>query len=356
MSAPETRTRAREQLAAALSFRPRVELATLPTALERGPELPGGGRLYIKRDDLTGLGLGGNKARKLEFLCADAVAAGADTLVTVGAAQSNHARMTAAAGTVLGLETHLVLGGEAEPVPAGNQLASSLFGAHMHHVGTDDWAELMQALDDLVERLEAEDRRPYRMPLGGSTPVGALGFAVAWLELLEQCEARGLRPSTIVHASSTGGTHAGLLVGATIWADSNEPAPRIIAIDVAKESDDLLEDTIGLANETLALLGQDSVQVRPDLAELDDRWAGPAYAVPTPAGDAAVNWAARSAALVLDRTYTGKAFAAVLGLVKDNRFSMGENVIFWHTGGHPVLFAPGGATGLIPSLREEYAR
>jgi 1-aminocyclopropane-1-carboxylate deaminase/D-cysteine desulfhydrase-like pyridoxal-dependent ACC family enzyme len=345
---------ARERLAAALRRHPRVSLATLPTALELGPELPGGGRLSIKRDDLTGLGLGGNKARKLEFLCADALAAGADTLVTVGAAQSNHARMTAAAGAILGLQTHLVLGGEPDPAPAGNQLLSELFGAHMHHVGSDDWAELTRALDELVERLEAEGRRPYRMPLGGSTAVGALGFATAWLELLEQCERTGLRPSAIVHASSTGGTHAGLLAGAATWADCGEPAPAIVAIDVAKESDDLLGDTVRLANEALELIGLDAVEVPPELATLDDGWTGPAYAVPTPAGDAAIAWAARKAALVLDRTYTGKALAGLLGLLKDNRLSIRENVIFWHTGGHPAVFAPGGsATGLVPSLREE---
>jgi 1-aminocyclopropane-1-carboxylate deaminase/D-cysteine desulfhydrase-like pyridoxal-dependent ACC family enzyme len=346
--------RAREALAAALRDRPRVGLATLPTALERGPELPGGGHLYIKRDDLTGLGLGGNKARKLEFLCAEAVAAGADTLVTVGAAQSNHARMTAAAGAILGLETHLVLGGAPDPAPTGNQLLSHLFGAHMHHVGTDDWATLTQCLDELVERLQADGRRPYPMPLGGSTAVGALGFAAAWLELLAQCEANDVRPAAIVHASSTGGTHAGLLAGAAVWAHYGEPAPEIIAIDVAKESDDLLGDTVRLAAESLGLIGLEAVEVASGLAKLDDGWTGPAYAVPTPAGDAGIDWAARHMALVLDRTYTGKAFGAALDFVKHNRFSIGDNVLFWHTGGQPAVFAPGGsATRPAPSLKEE---
>ncbi len=345
---------ARDRLAAALRPHPRIRLGTLPTPLERGPELPSGDRLYVKRDDLTGLGLGGNKVRKLEFLCADALAAGADTLVTVGAAQSNHARVTAAAGAVLGLETHLVLGGEPGPAPTGNQLLSHIFGAHLHHVGADEWDELTGALDDLVEQLQADGRRPYRMPLGGSTAVGALGFAAAWLELLGQCEESGLWPSAIVHASSTGGTHAGLLAGAAVWADSGEPAPPIIAVDVAKESDDLLGDAIRLARELLGLIGLEAVQVRPDLAKLDDRWTGPAYAVPTPEGDAAITWAARKAALVLDRTYTGKALAGLLGFLKDNRSSIAENIIFWHTGGQPAVFAPGGsATGLVASLSEE---
>lgn len=346
---------ARDRLAGALRRQPRTRLATLPTALERGPELGGGARLYVKRDDLTGLGLGGNKARKLEFLCAAALAAGADTLVTVGAAQSNHARMTAAAGAILGLETHLVLGGEPDRVPTGNQLLAHLFGAHLHHAGTDDWAQLTHALEHLADERRSDGRRPYIVPLGGSTPVGALGFACAWIELLDQCAAAGLRPTAIVHASSTGGTHAGLLAGRAVWADCGESAPDIIAIDVAKESDDLAGHATELANQALALIGLSDVHVTADLVTVDGNWTGEAYAVPSAAGDEAVAWAAHEAALVLDRTYTGKALAGLLGLAKDNRFSMNEDIVFWHTGGHPAVFAPGGSAtpGLSASLPEE---
>lgn len=345
---------AASQLQTALERQSRARLATLPTPLEGPLELPGGGRMYVKRDDLTGLGLGGNKARKLEFLCGRALAEGIDTLVTVGAAQSNHARMTAAAGAVLGLETHLVLGGEPDPPPSGNQLISRMFGAHMHYPGTDNWEDLSRALDDLVIQLEAEGRRPARIPLGGSTAVGALGFANAWVELLEQCEASGLRPSTIVHATSTGGTHAGLLVGRAVWASCGEPAPEILAVDVAKESADLAGDTVKLANQALALLGLD-VQVERELVTLDDGWTGPAYAVPTAAGDAAVSWAASGSALVLDRVYTGKALAGLLGAAQDGRFAAHEAIVFWHTGGQPAVFAPFGSpiSDPVPSEREE---
>jgi 1-aminocyclopropane-1-carboxylate deaminase/D-cysteine desulfhydrase-like pyridoxal-dependent ACC family enzyme len=336
----------------ALEAVPRARLATLPTPLEPGPELPaplepgpelpGGARLVVKRDDLTGLGLGGNKGRKLEFLCGAAQAAGADTLVTVGAAQSNHARMTAAAGAVLGLETHLVVGGEPDAAPAGNQLLSQLFGARLHHAGTDNWDELGDALDSLVDTLRAAGRRPYAMPIGGSTPVGALGFLAAWEELAAQCSAAGLRPAAIVHASSSAGTHAGLLAGRAVWAASGAPAPEVIAIDVAKESDDLAGDALRLARGALDAVGID-VPVDPALAELDGRWVGDAYAVPSAAGDAAVAWAARRGAWVLDRTYTGKAFAGLLGLAGEGRFPAGSTVVFWHTGGIPAVFAPGGA-------------
>ena len=333
---------AAERIRAALAAVPRARLATLPTPLEPGPLLPGGARLMVKRDDLSGLGLGGNKARKLEFLCGAAQAAGADTLVTVGAAQSNHARMTAAAGAVLGLETHLVLGGSPEP-PAGNQLLASMFGATLHHTGTDRWDELGRALDDLVAELCAAGRRPYAIPIGGSTPAGALGFLAAWAELAEQCAAAELAPAAIVHASSTGGTHGGLLAGRAVAAAAGEPAPAVIAIDVAKEEADLAAVAIELARGALAATGLGDVPIDPATAELDDRWIGPAYAVPSEPGDAAIAWAARHGAWVLDRTYAGKAFAGLLGHAEAGRFPAGSTVVFWHTGGVPAVFAPGGA-------------
>jgi 1-aminocyclopropane-1-carboxylate deaminase/D-cysteine desulfhydrase-like pyridoxal-dependent ACC family enzyme len=339
------------RVATALASVPRARLATLPTPLEPGPVLPGGARLVVKRDDLSGLGLGGNKARKLEFLCGAAVAAGADTLVTVGAAQSNHARMTAAAGAVLGLETHLVLGGVAEDPPAGNQLLSRMFGAHVHHAGTDRWDELSAALDVLVEQLRAGGRRPFAIPMGGSTAAGALGFLAAWVELTEQAEAAQLRPAAIVHASSTGGTHGGLLAGRAVWSAAGEAAPDVIAVDVAKDSPDLAADAVGLAGAALQSVGLGDVPVDPASVELDERWVGPSYAVPSAAGDAAVAWAARHGAWVLDRTYTGKAFAGLLGLAEQGRFAPDSTVVFWHTGGFPAVFAPGGA--VLPAATPE---
>jgi 1-aminocyclopropane-1-carboxylate deaminase/D-cysteine desulfhydrase-like pyridoxal-dependent ACC family enzyme len=345
---------AAERLAAALAAVPRARLATLPTPLEPGPALPGSARLLVKRDDLTGLGLGGNKARKLEFLCGAALADGADTLVTVGAAQSNHARMTAAAGAVLGLETHLVLGGFAVEDPSGNQLLSQMFGAQLHFAGTDSWDELSAALDAVVRDLRAAGRRPFAIPMGGSTGLGALGFLAAWAELAAECEAAGIAPAAIVHASSTGGTHGGLLAGRALWAAAGEPAPDIIAVDVAKDSADLAGDALRLAAAALRAVGLEDVPVDPALAELDDRWVGRAYAAPSEAGDEAVAWAARRGAWVLDRTYTGKGFAGLLGLAREGRFPRDSTVVFWHTGGFPAVFAPGGAVlnDPIPETQE----
>ena len=196
----------------------RASLASLPTPLEVGATvLPGGARLWMKRDDLTGLGGGGNKARKLEFLCGAAMAGGAQALVTVGAAQSNHCRMTAAAGALLGLEVHLVVSGD-EPArgsATGNLLLSGLFGAQLHFTGAPDhhWGELEIARESVTDGLAAEGLKPYSIPIGGSTPTGALGYAAGFVELLDQLDERRLRPSAIVFTSSSGGTHAGLLAG-----------------------------------------------------------------------------------------------------------------------------------------------
>ncbi|MBA3604521.1 MAG: pyridoxal-phosphate dependent enzyme, partial [Acidimicrobiia bacterium] len=191
---------------------PRSNLATLPTPLERGPGLPGGARLWVKRDDLTGLGVGGNKARKLEFLCGEALRDGARSLVTVGAGQSNHCRMTAAAGAVLGLEVHLVLSGARPSRYEGNQLLSSLFGAQLHHVGCPPhhWGELEIAREQLTQELTGAGAAPHSIPIGGSTATGALGYVAAYVELVRQCDERDLHPDTIVVTSSSGGTHAGL--------------------------------------------------------------------------------------------------------------------------------------------------
>lgn len=323
---------------------PRARLATLPTALERGSELPGGGRLWVKRDDLTGLGMGGNKARKLEFLCGAAVAEGARSLITVGAAQSNHCRMTAAAGAVLGLEVHLVLSGDRPVTPAGNQLLSTLFGAQQHYTGAAEshWGELEIAREALADELVAAGAAPYSIPIGGSTAVGAVGYAVAFVELMEQCRVLGIQPSAIVHTSSSGGTHAGLLAGRALWRDQGHAVPEVLAIGVAKGVNIGMPDIAGLARDTVALIGGDRSLVETADVRLDPNWIGDDYGVPTRAGDAAIRWAARHGGWVLDRVYSGKGLAGLVGNAEAGRWGAGSDVIFIHTGGTPAVFAPGG--------------
>jgi 1-aminocyclopropane-1-carboxylate deaminase/D-cysteine desulfhydrase-like pyridoxal-dependent ACC family enzyme len=319
----------------------RAPLATLPTPLEAGPTLDGGARLWVKRDDLTGLGGGGNKARKLEFLCGDALAAGAGALVTVGAAQSNHCRMTAAAGARLGLEVHLVLSGDRPDVVTGNQLLSMLFGAQLHFTGAPEshWGELETARESLTESLAAEGLRPYAIPIGGSTAIGAIGYAAGFIELLDQCDAVGIRPANVVVTSSSGGTHAGLLAGRAAAAHMGRDVPDVIAIGVAKGVNIGRPDIAGLANEALTIIGSTAIVAHEDV-HVDTRWIGEDYAVPTAEGDAAIHWAARHGGWLLDRTYSGKGLSGLLGSAGDGRF--GSDVVFVHTGGWPALFAPGG--------------
>jgi len=324
---------------------PRARLATLPTPLERGSELPGGARLWMKRDDLTGLGMGGNKARKLEFLCGAAVAEGARSLITVGAAQSNHCRMTAAAGAVLGLEVHLVLSGDRPETPTGNQLLSTLFGAQQHFTGSEEshWGELEIAREALADELRAAGAEPYSIPIGGSTSVGAVGYAAAFVELMQQCEAAGIRPTAIVHTSSSGGTHAGLLAGRALWRERGHDVPEVLAIGVAKGVNIGMPDIADLARDTVELIGGDrSVIDRADV-RVDPNWMGDDYGVPTRAGDAAIRWAARHGGWVLDRVYSGKGFAGMVGNAEAGRWPAGSDVVFIHTGGSPTIFTPGGA-------------
>ena len=319
----------------------RARLATLPTPLEAGPILDGGARLWVKRDDLTGLGGGGNKARKLEFLCGEALATGARALVTVGAAQSNHCRMTAAAGARLGLEVHLVLSGERPDEVTGNQLLSMLFGAQLHFTGAEEshWGELEMARESLTDQLAEDGLAPYAIPIGGSTAVGALGYAAAFIELLDQFEDAGIAPGHVVFTSSSGGTHAGLLAGRAAAAHGGRWVPDVIAIGVAKGVNLGRPDIAELANHTLTLMGSTAIVADEDV-EVDPRWMGVDYAVPTDAGDAAIRWAARHGGWLLDRTYSGKGCAGLLGLAAEGRF--GGDVVFVHTGGWPALFAPGG--------------
>jgi len=324
---------------------PRTRFAHLPTPLERMPNLEArlreeGGpvpALYLKRDDCTGLGLGGNKTRKLEFLVADALAKGADTLVTTGALQSNHARQTAAAARKAGLACHLVL---FDTVPfdgpdyrhSGNLLLDGLFGAsvEVHETASDAVAVFEAALGGL----KAKGRSPYFAPAGGSTPVGSLGYANAYAELIADCDRRGLAPRLVVHGSSSGGTQAGLAVGAAIVGTG----PNILGINVYRgDGDAMLADIEALAGKTAELIG--APLARPPEIALEHGHLGPAYGVPTAGMREALTLVAETEGVLLDPVYSGKAMAGLLHLVRERRFSEDETVVFLHTGGAPGLFA-----------------
>lgn len=318
-----------------------------PTPLEPAPRLAEAlglsSPLYVKRDDLTGPGLGGNKVRKLEHLLHDAALRGADTIVTAGAAQSNHCRLTAILGAAAGLDVHLVLtvGSSGDVPPSeGNLLLDDLAGATIHPVASDDWTDAGGALGGVVERMERAGRRVYPIPLGGSDPVGVRGYVEAWMELHEQFEAGGFTPGALVHASSSGGTQAGLIAGRGL---SGGEGPVVVGIDVAKTEGALAEDVLRLANDTLAALGEDVRVAEPDVVVVPTESA---YAQMTDEVVQTVRTALRVEGLITDPVYSGKALAHLHESAGIDGIGTGP-LIFIHTGGQPALFTSASARRLL---------
>jgi D-cysteine desulfhydrase family pyridoxal phosphate-dependent enzyme len=310
---------------------PRVALAQLPTPLEpmdRFSEWLGGPRVLVKRDDLTGLALGGNKARKLEYLGGEAQSRGCDVLVTGGGAQSNHARMTAAAANRLGLDCHLAVGGNEPRLYSGNLLLDRVLGATLHFTGADSYYEVESAIETLAAELAADGRRPFAMPIGGASVTGASAYVAAGEELVAQADAAGAAVDWIVAADGSGGTHAGLLAGLGGRA-------RVLGVDVGTRPD--LDDVIPtLAAETAAHCGRDAPST--ELVLDRDRF-GEGYGAVTDAALEGIERVARLEGIVLDPVYTGKAMAGLIAATRGGRFGTGHTVVFWHTGGAIALFA-----------------
>ncbi|MCP5179833.1 MAG: D-cysteine desulfhydrase family protein [Pseudomonadales bacterium] len=331
---------------------PRLTLGHLPTPLEPLDRLSaelGGPRIWIKRDDCTGLATGGNKTRKLEYLLADARAAGATDILTFGAVQSNHARQTAAACARVGLPCHLIL---TEQVAwkhrhyssGGNVLMDRLFGAEVHIVPVADAADVTQ---QLTERLTASGRHPYLIPAGGSNAVGAIGYVRCAVELANDFARLGIRPRNVVHASSSAGTQAGLLYGfarldshVSGVLDSHVPATRretpvsVLGINVYHERPAELARRVQRIAEGLATrLGAADLPA----PAITDRYRGRGYGIPTPAGVDAIRMLARLEGLIFDPVYSGKAVAALIDLVSVGQFSGEDDVVLIHTGGTASL-------------------
>ena len=335
-----------ELLRRAFTTVPRFPLAMLPTPLQEARRLRealGGPakapRIFLKRDDLTGLALGGNKARKLEFLVADALAQGARALMTTGATQSNHARMTAAAACAAGLECHLVLTStSADPPLQGNLLLDRVFGATVHHVPAPDDPRLALGDDEAKLReveatLRARGTPPYAIAVGGSSPVGTLGYTCGTLELVEQLSAAGLRPSRLYYASGSRGTQAGLTLGAKACG-----APyRLHGIAVSTGEPEKTHRALAAANGAAERLGIDTRVAIDDLFT-DDGFIGEGYGIPTPGCLDAIRLLARSEGILLDPCYTGKAMGALVAHVRSGELTPAETVVFLHTGGAPGLF------------------
>jgi D-cysteine desulfhydrase family pyridoxal phosphate-dependent enzyme len=320
----------------------RLPLVHLPTPLEPLDRLGAHlgmapGHLWVKRDDLTGLAGGGNKARKLEYLCADALAQGCDTLVTGGGAQSNHVRMTAAAANRLGLDCTVVLNGERPDPPSGNVVLDELLGPEMVWAGKAgelDYYGVEAAIDDACRRLLASGRRPYAMPIGGASAVGALGYVRAGEEL----RAQDPDFDVVVVADGSGGTHAGLVAG---LGDHR----AVYGVDVGARPD-LDRQVPAKAAEVARLAGFPGPigDPGPDglpAAVVDHDHFGDAYGAPTSETWEAIRLAARTEGLILDPVYTGKAMAGLVAAVGGGRIARDARVVFVHTGGLPALFASG---------------
>jgi L-cysteate sulfo-lyase len=315
----------------------RFPLAFLPTPVERLTRLSkhlGGPDIWMKRDDQTGLGMGGNKTRKLEFLVADALARGCDTLITAGAAQSNHCRQTAAAAAKAGLRCDLVLGGEPASPPPGNLLLDTLFGARIHWTGMERRGERME---EIARETETQGGKPYVIPYGGSNAIGAAAYAVAMTESIGQLNLRGVKVSHMVVASSSGGTQAGLCLGGKI----SRYAGKIIGVSIDKGERGpapFEEEMTAIANSSAEWLRLD-LQCSPSDFTVDYRYLGGGYGVVGDLEREAILLAARQEGILLDPVYTGRAFGGMLEMIRNKELASGDVVLFWHTGGAPALFA-----------------
>lgn len=314
---------------------PRLRLCQLPTPVQRMKRLEdalglaGGPQLYIKRDDLTGLALGGNKGRKLEFSLAEAQGQQADVVLTRGGVQSNHCRQTALAAAGLGMECHLFLKGDQPAAMTGNLRPSQLCGAHFHfNAGNEEMAAF-------AEKLKADGRRPYLIPGGASNAIGSMGYVNAAREIARQQGELGVTFDWIICATGSAGTHGGLLMGKAIFG--LEACVMGVAVSPARVAS-RQDDVASVARRAAELLGTEPPVQDPDVLVLCD-YSGDAYAVPTQAGDEAVELLARTEGIMLDPTYTGKAMSGLLDQLKAGRFKPDQRVLFLHTGGYIALFA-----------------
>ena len=317
---------------------PRLRFAHLPTPLEPMENLSrllDGPNIWVKRDDCTGLAGGGNKTRKLEFLMADAEQQGADTIITQGAVQSNHARQTAAIAAKLGYECYLLLEnrtGSDDPdfLANGNVLLDDIYNARLSDfpAGTD----MNQEMLSLAKELRAAGKKPYIVPGGGSNRIGALGYVNAAYELVGQCNDQGLKVDHIVHATGSTGTQAGLVTGLTAIHSGID----LMGISVRAPKEAQEENVYRLACETAELIGSSAALNRSDVVANSD-YVGEGYGMPTDGMIEAVEMAARHESILLDPVYSGKGMAGLIDLVRQGFYRRDENIVFIHTGGAQAL-------------------
>ncbi len=316
-------------------YPPRLPLAFLPTPLQQLERLSAhlnGPEIWIKRDDMTGLAGGGNKTRKLEFLLAAAQAQGCDYVITVGGVQSNHCRQTAAAAARLGLGCGLVFGGmKHEGIRQGNYLLDQLCGAHIYWAGELERSAMAQ---EVARQVKAIGRKPFIIPLGGSNVVGATGYVAAMQELTQQLEQQRLNVDFIVVPSSSGGTQAGMVLGAHVY----DFRGRILGIAIDSSAETLTTQVAALATATATHLGLGLLPITERL-EVNADYNEPGYGVVTQIEREAIQLVAQKEGILLDPVYTGRAMAGLIDLIHWGAFTRRQRILFWHTGGFPALFA-----------------
>ena len=305
--------------------------------LENFSKALGGPTIYIKRDDLLGLTSGGNKTRKLEFLMADAIAKGADTILTCGAVQSNHCRLTLAAAVKEGLKCQLILEervkGSYKPEGSGNNFLFNLLGVEDTFVvpgGTD----MMGELEKLATKLNAEGRKPYIVPGGGSNPIGSTGYVACAEEIMAQLFDKGINIDHMVIPSGSAGTHAGIITG-LVGVNANIP---VIGVSVNRNKELQTNAVWNLAKATAERVGV-AAEITKDMIQVTDEYVGPGYSVPSDEMVEAVQLLARTEGILLDPVYTGKVMAGLIGMVRKGKFKKEDNILFLHTGGSPALYA-----------------
>jgi D-cysteine desulfhydrase family pyridoxal phosphate-dependent enzyme len=326
----------------------RIPLAEVPTPLEYLPRLSSdlGRPLYIKRDDVLGPGLGGNKTRKLEYLLADAQLKKQRKIVTFGGLQSNHARLTAAAANRLGIETHLFYFEKRPAQFTGNLFINKLLGAKMHFIPIGGGGGMTLEESIRLVRLVALALvgRHYFIPVGGHNWMGCLGYVRAALEIDEQVRALGLEKAHLILAAGSGGTLAGLMAGLALCHSDIQ----LLGIDVGKLWKAFPVSIAALATEICSCLAEPHIFTPDQVPLIEETYVGGKYGAPSPEGQSALKCLARSEGILLDPVYTAKAFAGMLSEIEKGRFNQDEPVIFLHTGGLPALFAFPGAVYLNP--------
>ncbi len=316
---------------------PRIRLANLPTPLHELPRLSQelrGPRIYIKRDDLTSLVLGGNKVRKLEFLIADAIRQGCDTVITAGRSQSNHACLTAAASLQSGIHPVLLLFDDRPTTDAGNLFIDRLLNAECRFFPEKEYERVETFLSQVAEELRSKGKHPYIIPIGGASPIGCLGYIFGAKEIKEQLNSMGIWPDVIVHASSTGGTLAGMEIGKRL-VGLDVP---VVTMTVYRPGQELANRVVREAEETIAHLGL-NLTLRPSDLTIYDQYIGPGYGVVTEETVKTIQLFARTEGIILDPVYSAKAAWGMVDLIARGVYKQNQTALFIHTGGIPGLFA-----------------